>query len=373
MTTFDYTKTEQEKKMIKAKKDKIKYMKLMFSRWILQNGDISNNINSYLIHWQPKKLIDITATKYRGIKNKFRQFLNYNDGFGLYQIRIPITDLFETNKKVLKLWERANNKTKNNNGSKSQMKNTKDWDDIKDAVEYIVEKHKAIRKLDGSYVFEIDYGYYNSVDDDCIHSLTDWCEEFSGYGNWSNTKINKLKNIVKKNNCVGESGVQYNIYKKGYYYLWENRNTIQLEKELNVDVYMLIQEMELGDIFKHPNNFYKRCYDLTKYHSKYCNLIRERSRSRNWRSSTYCFGKNVKDMVLDVICKKRFNGDCNTTTNNNIIETFQDLRKMFDGKMKIEMCDTYRKNVIKFRKNKNKSWIEDKKINETRAENVYIL
>ena len=49
MADFDYTMTEREKKEIKAKKDKIKYMKLMFSRWILQNGDISNNINSYFI------------------------------------------------------------------------------------------------------------------------------------------------------------------------------------------------------------------------------------------------------------------------------------------------------------------------------------
>jgi len=236
-----------------------------------------------------------------------------------------------------------------------------------------MEKHNSFKKLSDSKIFDIEEKYYNSLDDDYIISLRDWCDEFCCGEEWSNTKINKLKNIVKKNNCVNEGGVEYNIYRKGYYYLWENRNTIQLEKELNVDVYMLIQEMELCDTFKHPNNFYTRCYDLTKYHTKYSNLIKERSESNCWRSSTYRFGKNIKDMVLDVICKKRFNGDCNTTTNNSIIETFQDLNKMFLGKMKIEMCDAYRKNLIKFRKNKNRSWIEDKKINETRAENIYNL
>jgi len=123
MADFDYTITEREKKEIKAKKDKIKYMKLMFSRWILQDSGISNNINSYLIHWQPKKLIDIKGnTKYRGIRNKFRHFLNFNDGFGVYQLRFPIADLFETNNKVCKLWKRASDKTIGNNGSKSQKK-----------------------------------------------------------------------------------------------------------------------------------------------------------------------------------------------------------------------------------------------------------
>jgi hypothetical protein len=374
MADFDYTITEREKKEIQAKKDKIKYMKIMFSRWILQNGDISNNINSYLIHWKPKQLVNLMDTKYRKIRNIFKTFI-HTTSISSCQLRIPITDLYKADSKVYKLWKRANDKTIGNNGSKSQRKNTKDWKSIKECVDYIVKKHLAIRNLNGCQLYELEYDYYNSLNDDEYNSLRDICEEIDGYEDWSITKINKLKNIIKKVNDVDESGVQYKIYRRGYYYLWEHRNIIELEKELNVDAYFLLKELQLKNDFKHPNNFYQKCYNLADYHTMYCNKIRSSS-NYGCLWDTECFkNNNIRDMVLDVICKKRFNGDCETTTNMNITDTFHNIKKMFkfDEKMKVKMCEAYRKNLLELEKNKNRCWIEDEKINSTREANVYNL